>query len=191
MASLGQRFDATQHDTTQSDYAELPNGIYKLEIEASDVAPTKNGNGTLLKTTMTVVLPDEYNGRKLFTSFNLENQSAQAQEIGQKQFASLCRALGIDSVEESEELHFVPFFARVGLGKPSKDGQYPARAEIKRYFYPDEGEPPEPAVEAGQPAASPRPGNDNRRSPAPQARVTTNDNRPAPAGTRPWSRKAA
>lgn len=179
MAQLGQKFDATAHDTTQRDYEELPNGIYKLEIEASDVVPTSTGSGTILKTTMTVVEPEDYKGRKIFNNYNLENKNAQAQEIGQRQFASLCRAIGIADVEDSEDLHFHAFTAKIALGKPSKDGQYPARAEIKRYYFEDEGNVPEPAIDDNQPAKSAA-GNDNRQPVA-------NDNKAA-AGQkkRPW-----
>lgn len=187
MAQLGQRFDATAHDTTQSDYSELPNGIYELEVESSDVAPTKDGKGTILKTTMVVLRPEDYAKRKIFNNYNLENPSAQAQEIGQKQFASLCRAIGVRDVEDSEDLHFKAFTVKIGLGKPSKDGQYPARAEIKRYYFADEGQLPEPAIDAEQPAPT-KPANGNRQ---PAARAAGNDNnRPAAAagttGKRPW-----
>ncbi|HWD14304.1 MAG TPA: DUF669 domain-containing protein [Pseudochrobactrum sp.] len=182
MAQLGQRFNAQDHDTTQSDYSELPNGDYELEIEASEIKEGANGTG--LKTTMTVVRPDEYKGRKLFNFYNLEHKNAQAQEIGQRQFASLCRAIGVDGVSDSEELHFKLFTVKVGLGKPSKDGQYPARAEIKKYYFPDEGNAPTPAVDANQPRVA---ANDNRPAAA-------NDNRPAQAatgttGSRPWSKR--
>lgn len=170
MAALGKKFDATQHDTTQTDYAELPNGIYKMEIEASDVSSTKDGGGTLLKTTNVVIEPEDYKGRKLFNNYNLENKSAQAQEIGQKQFASLCRAIGIGEVEDSEDLHFQAFTVKVGLGKPSKNGQYPARAEIKRYYFPDEGNVPEPSIDNNQPK--------------PAATSAANDNKPATAEPR-------
>lgn len=181
MARLGTAFDATQHDTTQSDYSELPNGIYRLEIEASDVVPTKNGKGTILKTTFSVIEPADYKDRKLFGNYNLENESAQAQEIGQKQFAMLCRAIGESSVEDSEDLHFRGFVVKIGLGKPSKDGQYPARAEIKTYFYPDDEKPvPEPAIDAVQPAATPAPANDNRPAAKPAAA--------APAKKNPWAK---
>lgn len=183
MAQLGQRFDATAHDTTQSDYSELPNGIYELEVESSDVVPTKDGKGTILKTTMVVLRPEDYAKRKIFNNYNLENPSAQAQEIGQKQFASLCRAIGVRDVEDSEDLHFKAFTVKIGLGKPSKDGQYPARAEIKRYYFSDEGQLPEPAIDAEQPAPA-KPANDNRQPPA------NSNNRPAAAtgttGKRPW-----
>lgn len=178
MASLGKKFDATEHDTTQSDYSELPNGIYLLEIEASDVVPTKDGKGTILKTTNVVVKPEPLAGRKLFNNYNLENPSAIAQEIGQKQFASLCRAIGISDCEDSEDLHFKTFTVKIGLGKASKDGQYPPRAEIKRFYFNDEGDVPEPAVDADQPKAAPA--NDNKPTAAAPAKA---------AGARPWGAK--
>lgn len=187
MATLGTKFNAQDHNTEQRDYEELPNGIYELEVEASDVAPTKDGRGTILKTTMVVLRPEDFAKRKLFNNFNLENPSVQAQEIGQRQFASLCRAIGVSEVEDSEELHFKAFTAKIGLGKPSKDGQYPARAEIKRYYFPDQGDVPEPAIDADQPRAA---ANDNRTSAA--STPPANDSRAAPAKTaaggkaRPW-----
>ena len=188
MATLGQRFNAQDHDTTQSDYSELPSGIYRLEIEASDVVPTSTGSGTILKTTLVVIEPEDYKGRKLFNNYNLENKNPTAQEIGQKQFASLCRAIGETSVSDSEDLHFKAFVAKIGLGKPSKDGQYPARAEIKTYFFPDDDkEVPAPAIDAVQPTAAPKPANDNRPA-------ASNDNKPAAAAAtgakRPWGSKA-
>lgn len=120
MARLGTAFDATQHDTTQSDYSELPNGTYKMEIEAADVVPTSTGSGTILKTTLKVLEPAEYADRKLFNNYNIENKNPTAQEIGQRQFASLCRALEMSSVEDTDDLLFKSFTVRVALGKPSK-----------------------------------------------------------------------
>lgn len=184
MANLGTKFVAQDHDTEQrGDYEELPNGVYELEVEASDVAATKDGRGTILKTTMTVLRPEEYAKRKLFNNFNLENPSSQAQEIGQRQFASLCRAIGVTEVTDSEELHFKAFIAKIGLGKPSKDGQYPARAEIKTYYFPDQGNVPQPSIDATQPAR-PAPANDNRPAATQQAAT-------AATGRTPWGSKKA
>lgn len=181
MAKLNTKFDATAHDTTPRDYEELPSGNYRMEIETADVAPTKSGDGTVLKVTMQVVEPEEFAGRKLFTNYNLENKNAQAQEIGQRQFASLCRAMEIGEVDDTDDILFKSFMVKVALGKPSKDGQYPARAEPKRYWYPDEGNVPEPAIDDNQPK---KPANDNRPA-------ASNDNKPAQAAaggkkSRPW-----
>lgn len=198
MASLGQRFDATAHDTDNQggDYEDLPLGIYKLEVEATDVidtGPEEARTGRGMKYTSTVLEPEEMAGRKFFGFINTENTNSQAQEIGQRELASMCRAMGLDGVEETEEFHFIPYTVKLGMGKPSKkknsDGSpmYPARVEVKKYYYPDQGNVPEPAIDANQPAR-PAAANDNR--------AAANDNRqtarPAAAAAggkaRPWGK---
>lgn len=190
MARIGVRVEATEENTQQRDYENLPNGDYKLEISASEVKET--GEGTrdhkiVLKVTYDVIEPDDFKGRKIFGNYNLQNPNSTAQEIGQQQFACLLRAMEMNEApEDSEELHFVPFVAKIGMGKPSKDGQYAARNEIKKYYYPDQGNIPTPAVDANQPRPA---ANDNK--PAPQARAA-NDNKPAAAtggARRPWGSK--
>lgn len=194
MARLGTTFNAQDHDTEQrGEYEELPNGVYQMEIEASEVTTPKSGSGTILKTTNSVVAPEEFKGRKLFNNYNLENANAQAQEIGQRQFASLCRAIGVQSVEDSEDLHFRSFTVKIGLGKPSKEKDahgnpaYPARAEIKRYFFPDEGNVPEPEIDAVQPVKA---ANDNRAPAANDNRQQASKPAAAAAGSRPWGKRA-
>ncbi len=192
MAQLASKFDATEHDTEQRDFEGLPNGIYEFEVEASEIVetgPEKDRTGNGMKYTANVREPEALAGRKFFGFINLENKNAQAQEIGQKELASMCRAIGITEVEDTEELHLQPFIVKIGMGKPSKkkdaDGnpEYPAKSEIKKYFFPDEGNLPEPAIDENQPVKA---ANDNR---APAA----SDNKPAPAKAaaaggkkRPW-----
>lgn len=196
MASIGVRIDPTQHDTdTQRGIAEnLPNGTYRLEVDSADVKVSGEGSQRKvgLNLTINVLEPEEYKGRKIFNYINLEHPTAKAQEIGQADFAKLCRAIGIDHApDDTDEIVYIAFTADVGLDKPSEekdsDGKpkYPAKNEIKKYYYPDQGEVP-PAK------ASPRPANDNAAS-----KATANDNKPAasaPAaasgGTkRPWGKK--
>lgn len=178
MASLGTTFDATTVDTTPREFENVPEGDYDLEVEASEVKDTNDGTGKRLAITYRVI-SGEYENRKIFGGINIVNKSAQAQEIGQRELASLCRACGIASIEDSEELHFIAFKAKVKIGKPSKDGQYPARNEIARFYYPDEGDVPE-----SKPAPKPNPST---------ARSTQNGGsaatKPAAAGARPWGKK--
>lgn len=193
MAKLGQRFDATEHDTTQKDYGEnLPNGIYRLEMDTSEVV--ENGQNVGLKTSFVVIEPEAYKGRKLFNYYNLQHTNPDAERIGQEQFASLCRAVGVDAVDDSEELHFLPFVAKVALGKASeKNGKtYEARAEIKRYFFNTDNngnaiDLPEPAIDAVQPtpAAKAPAANDNRPAPAQRQAAAAGG---APAKKNPWSK---
>jgi len=182
MAALGKNFDPTEHDTTQNEFGALPLGIYKLEVSASDVVPTKAGNGTLLKLTYDVVQPEELKGRRMFGQMNLENPNATAQAIGQKELASLCRATGLSDLEDSEQLHFIEFTAKVGLEKPQEG--YAQKNKIVRFYFPDEGDLPEPAIDDVQPSV--KPANDNRQA-------ASNDNKSAApakaAGSRPWGAK--
>ena len=190
MASLGKKYTAGDVDTTQRDFEDLPAGIYQFELEATDVIETgEEGNrtGVGMKYTANVLAPDEVAGRKFFGFINLENRNSQAQEIGQREFASLRRAVGVEEVDDSEELHFRAYTVKLGLGKPSKktDGNgnplYPARMEVKRYYFPDEGNVPEPEIDATQPQAA-KPANDNRTASRPAAAAK-------PAGARPWGKK--
>jgi hypothetical protein len=186
MAGLGQKFDPRNVDTEQRSYDNLPDGIYKLEVSAADV---KSGDGkTSVNATIRVIEPENYAGRQFFSNYNIEHPNATTQEIGEKQFGSLCRALGIDKpVEDSDELLFEAFFGKVGMGKDSKekndDGspRWPARNEVKRYYFPDKEEMPTPVITG---STSPKPANDNRRPAA-------NDNA-APSTEqkkRPWGQK--
>jgi len=189
MASLGKTYVAGDVDTTQKDFEDLPAGIMQFEIEATDVVetgPEGARTGVGLKYTANLLAPEEVSGRKFFGFINLENKNPTAQEIGQREFASLRRACGIDQIDDTEELHFRTYTVKLGLGRPSKDGKYPARMEVKRYFFPDENNVPEPSIDAQQPAAAAqRPANDNRPAAA-------NNNKPAQpakaAGSRPWSK---
>lgn len=182
MASLGQTFDPTSHDTTQS--STLPLGIYRLEAEAGDVVPTKAGDGTVLKLIYKVIEPTQFAERKFFANINIENKSPVAQKIGQEELAKLCRSIELSQVNDSDDLLFKSFVAKVGLEKPQPG--YEPKNKIVRFYYPDEGNAPEPSIDANQPAPAP----------VTRAQAPANDNRPAastPAaaasgGRRPWGK---
>lgn len=192
MAKIGIRVEATEENTQQRDFTNLPNGDYQLEISGSEIKEKNEGtrdHAINLSVSIDVLAPEELKGRKIFNNYNLQHPNPQVQEIGQRQFACLLRSLGLNEApEDSDELHFISFMARIGMGKDSKeknaDGspKYAARNELKKYYYPDEGNLPEPKVDAAPPAA-----NDNRRTAA------SNDNKPAAAAAgatrRPWGSK--
>lgn len=203
MAKLGTSvpFDPTQHDTEQrGEYENLPDGDYRLEVEMADVKidggddPRTRKVG--VKVTYKVLEPEDYKDRKVFDYFNLENPSSDAQRIGQAQFAALCRSMSIDKpVGDTDELMFIAFTAKIGMGKDSKskksDGspEYPARNEIKKFYFPDEGNVPAPNAKPRPPRA----GNDNRPAANDNstARQTQNGGSAPtePAKARPWGKK--
>lgn len=200
MARLAVAFDATQHDTDRQggSYVKPPEGIYKLEVSGSELA---EGDQRLqAKFKVSIIAPDDYAGSYVFHNCWLLHPNPIAQEIGNRDMARLCRAVGVQSPSDTEELHFTPFTAELRNGKPyqaKKDG-YPmvddhgapvmrTNLEIRKFWYPDEGDIPEPRIYDVQPAA-----NDNQ--PAAQRHVAANDNtqpqaQAASGGrSRPWKR---
>lgn len=196
MAQLGSKFKAVDYDTTQSDYTNLPDMIADLEIIQSEIKDTSSakGKGKMLSLRYSVIAPEDYKGRLMFGNIMLEHDVSQTQEIGQKEFAKLCRAIGVEEVDDSDELHFRGFRAKVGLGKPSKDKNadgtpvYPAKNEIKTYFFADsEDDMPDVGVLGPAPA---KPANDNKPGSG-GARTTGNGGAAATgaAKARPWGKK--
>lgn len=191
MAELGRNFDASEVDTTQTDYELLPTGIYKLEVSASDVKTYDDGN-TALAFAYDVIEPEQFKGRKIFVYIDWENSDAEKQQRGERDFAKLCRATGIRTPSNTEDLHFYPFIAKVQnapAGVSKAGNAYKAKNRVQTYYFNDDGpgghagKMPEVGIlEEAAPAS--RPANDNRQAAKPAAQ-------PAAAGKRPWGSKAA
>ncbi|MEY9198717.1 hypothetical protein ABIA16_003833 [Sinorhizobium fredii] len=191
MARLGSTFAPTAHDTEQTDFGNVPDGIYQLEVIASDVR--KDGNNEAVTVTYSVIAPEEYKGRYIFGWFDINHSDPAFQERGNRDFARLCRAIGYDEategpLEDSENLHLRAFTARVkdnpaGVSKAGKP--FKAKNSIGKFYFPDSEEIPAPEITGPVGGAA----NDNRpaaRQPAPAAQQAA---RPATTGARPWGKK--
>lgn len=165
MASLGQYAGSELVEGSQS-FDPIPAGVYDMEVVASDVVPTKNGKGTMLKLEL-VVTSGEYESRRVWANLNIVNESVKAQEIGQRQLSDLCRACGLAAVPgESEEFHGIPIRVNVGV---ETDPQYGAKNVVKRFLSDGDTAPAQPQP-ARQAAAAPRtnaaPANSSRPQPS-------------------------
>ena len=151
MAQLGQTFDANSVPPAD-DFQPLPVGDYRVEIVQSEMRTTKDGNGQYLWLEMQI-LDGEYANRKIWDRLNLMNANQQAVDIAQRTLSSICHATGKITVDDSEELHQIPFIAKARL-VPDK-----ARGGVQNAFsYKAEGEAPaKPAARPAAPAARPAP----------------------------------
>jgi hypothetical protein len=131
-------------------YGPLPAGEYEMIITRSATKPTKARTGHFLELEMQVV-SGSASGRRHWERLNLDNPSQQTVKIAQEQLARLCVALGLDEVEDSDELHDIPFVAEIGIDK--KDD---TRNVIWGYA-PAMKAAPKPAVKPAAPAATKRP----------------------------------
>lgn len=113
MAELGYAFDATQVEP-QGDYTPVKPGYYNMYITESEMKATKAGNGHYLSLKLEVV-DGEYAKRVFFDNLNLDNPNQQAVEIAQRTLSSICHAIGVMKVKDSEELHYKPMLVKVGI----------------------------------------------------------------------------
>lgn len=117
MASLNFKASAIQfEERTSGTYGPLPSGEYEVMIVKSDTKGTKSGNGSYLELEMHVI-SGEHTGRRHWERLNLDNPSLKTVKIAQEQLARLCVALGVDEVDDSEELHDRPFVAEFAIDK--------------------------------------------------------------------------
>ena len=112
----------------------LKDGMYVMEISQSEMKDTQAGTGKYLSLTMKVTQAEDESrkGTCIFVNLNLVNPNEMAVRIANQEFKSLCEALGLTEVEESGELHGIPFCAKVATKK--EKGDWPASNYIKKYF---------------------------------------------------------
>lgn len=108
----------------------IPKGWYVAVIEASEMKPTKNGDGSYLELKLNIV-HGKYTNRKLYARLNLNNPNPIAQEIGYKELSAVCHATGVLQVQDSSQLHNIPIKVRVKVRKG--DGEYDDNNEITAY----------------------------------------------------------
>lgn len=108
----------------------VPTDWYTVIIEESEMRPTSKGDGSFLRLVMKII-DGPYANRKLFTNLNLNNPNPTASEIAYQQLSAICHAVGMLQIQDSQQLHGLPFQVRVTV-RPPKDG-YDAQNECKGF----------------------------------------------------------
>lgn len=131
MAFLGTTIRANElPESTGDDFPPIPAGEYTVSIAAAYLAPTKEGTGRYIKLKLNVIAPT-HQGRVLFSNLNIRNQSAKAEEIGLQQLGAVMRAIGLATIEDTDQLIGGVMDVKVTI-KAATD-QYPAGNEVKAY----------------------------------------------------------
>ena len=121
-------FNANQVEPA-ADFEPLPAGKYVAVITASEMKPTKAGNGSFLELVFQVT-EGEFKGRKLWSRLNLENPNALTVKIARGELSAICRAVGVMEPKDSCELHNLPLVVSV---KQKADADGEVRNEVKGY----------------------------------------------------------
>ena len=124
MAQLN--FNAAEIDTTSRDA--IPSGTYEAVITDSEMTATKNGLGMGINLTFEIISDCPAKGRKVFVWINYEHPKVEAQRIGREELASLCKAVGVSNLTDTNQLHNLPLLITVGLDKNDS-----TRNVVKKY----------------------------------------------------------
>ena len=128
MAQLN--FDASTVAPNTGTADAIPAGWYNVQIDQSEMKPTKDGSGAYLELRL-AVLDGQYVGRKVFARLNLRNNNATAVEIAYKDLSAICHAVGVMQVQDSSQLHGRPMKIKVSVRAAT--GEYEASNEVKAY----------------------------------------------------------
>ena len=108
-------FDAQTVEPNDS-FDPIPNGDYLCIITASEMKPTKAGDGAYLELEMQVI-EGQYQGRKLWDRLNLNNANDTTVKIAKGTLSAICRAVGVLQPKDSCELHDLPILVKVACKK--------------------------------------------------------------------------
>ena len=128
MAYLGQTFNVAEHVPSSPD--PVPAGWYTAKITDAKVKDTKAGTGNFLEVTFSILGPS-YEGRCVWGRFNLKNPNPQAEQIGQAQFMDMARAIGLEVVDDSDQLLGGELDIKVTVKKG--DEQYSDSNDVKGF----------------------------------------------------------
>lgn len=150
MAQLIQAFNAQQYDPTQGG-GSLPVGRHPVIIESSEVKANKANDGGYLQLNLKLI-----DGPQMGTTgayrLNLYHSNPQTAEIAHRQLSAICHVIGVFNVQDSQQLHNIPFIVEVGLQKGEEAAQK-GYTEVKKVFDINGNEP----GKAGQGAAPAQP----------------------------------
>ena len=133
MAQLN--FDASTV-APQEAFEPIPAGWYPAQIVESEMkAASKPGSAYLAITLQ--IMGGEYNNRKVFDRFNLQNPNPVAVEIAYRQLSAVCHAVGLIQVADSQQLLGRPLMVKVSVRParvdPTTGTAYDASNEVKGY----------------------------------------------------------
>ena len=182
MAQLIQAFNAQQYDPTQGG-GNLPVGRHPSIIESSEVKANKANDGGYLQLNVKLIDGPQTGATGAYR-LNLYHSNPQTAEIAHRQLSAICHCVGVFNVQDSSQLHNIPFIIEVGLQKGEEAAQK-GYTEVKKVFDINGNEPGKAGQ--GAPAAQPQqqPAQGGFGQPAQQPAAQPQGNAPAWGGGQP------
>jgi len=135
MAKLPSAFKSDEHQAPA--YEPISPGTYIAKIvesEWKDCSPSaKDPNGKYVKLTIRLEPNQEFAGRSIWVNLNLVNKNETAVEIANGELSAVTQACGKKIIQDTEELHGIPFKIKVGVRKDNRGDDYPDTNVIRAY----------------------------------------------------------
>ena len=149
MAKIG--FEMNDYEPS-GDFEVMPKGEYRLKAIEAEEKATNSGSGSYIAATFEVVRPSEYNGRRVWQNFNVNNSSEKAEKIGREQLVGWARACGKPNAGDTDELLEREFDCKLDIEKGT--GGYSDKNKIASFLMPSAGNAPAPKSKPAPPPAA-------------------------------------
>jgi hypothetical protein len=143
-------FDASDVPVADRSYELIPAGWYAATITDAESRATKSGSGKYLRVEFTLADPA---GRKVWSNYNVKNDSSAAESIGRQQLAEVCRAIGKKTVRDTDELRGCVLSIKVKVREAANG--YEASNEVAAAKALEGSAPPKAAAPAAAAKATP------------------------------------
>lgn len=117
----------------------LPAGKYEAKVMEVSVQETKQKSGKYIKMKL-VVSDGDCEGKSVYTNFNIQNESAKAQEIGLQQLKRFMQAAGMDDSKlerltdlQGKRVLMTTKLVESSSGKMVPEVMYFDKAEVKNF----------------------------------------------------------
>jgi len=158
MAFLGETFNADDLPQSDRNYDLIPEGWYNVTITKADLGITKSGTGQKIDVRYDITGPTQQ-GRVIFQAINIRNQSQQAENIGRQQLGEIVRAIGLPTIEDSDQLIGGQLSIKIKIKEPTprdiEAGYTNTKNEVAGYKSISGGAAPKPKAAPAAAAAAP------------------------------------
>ena len=104
MGFLGETFDINDiPEAEKREFEPVPAGWYTASITNANLRDTKAGTGKFISVRFDITGP-EHQGRVVFTNLNTSNPNPKAEEIGRQQLGEVMRAIGVQKLDDTDQL---------------------------------------------------------------------------------------
>jgi hypothetical protein len=147
MAQLNETFSVDALPVSERNFEPLPAGWYTTVVAGAEIKNTKAGTGQYISIRYDITGPT-HQGRVVFGNLNIKNPNPKAEEIGRQQLGELMRAIGLSTVQDTDQLIGGQLMIKLDVRESE---QYGASNDVKGFK--SNGAAPPSAAKAA-PAAS-------------------------------------